>query len=118
MSKVVAGHKYPFRTFMNNNQIISKVANLAHLRSNLINIEIVKFYKAILKSKDTTYIHYITAKNLFFPIHDIFETSFDLQNPPLIQSCVRDLYEQIFSQQKNTDFQSSRKLIDYLVNTD
>lgn len=69
LSKVVAGHKFPFRNFMNTNQVIVKVANLVNLKSNLINIEIVKFYKAILKSKDTTYIQYIIVKNLFYPVN-------------------------------------------------
>lgn len=42
---------------------------MVNLKSNIINIEIVKFYKSILKSKDTTYIQYIIFKNLFYPIN-------------------------------------------------
>lgn len=85
--------------------------------SSLINIEIVKFYKAIIKSKDTTYIHYIILKHLFYPINIIFEQTYNELNPPLIHSCVRDLFDQIFSHSKNNDFQSC-KLIEYLINTD
>ena len=56
LNKVVSEHKYPFRKYMNNLSIIIKVAKLVNLNSNLINIEIVKFYKALLRSKDQMYI--------------------------------------------------------------
>ena len=52
LNKVIAEHKYPFRTCVVTNQIIERVSKLVVLHSKLINIEIIKFYKAIIKSKD------------------------------------------------------------------
>jgi len=101
---------------MNNLSVIIKVAKLVNLNSKLINIEIVKFYKALLKSKDTTYISYIVLKNQFYPICKIFEDTYSAINPPMIHSCIRDLYELIFSQHKNEFY--SAKLTEYLMNTD
>ena len=63
----------------------------------MLNIEIVKFYKAIIRSKDTHYITLIVMNKLFYPINRIFEATYDAKNPPMIQSCIRDLYEMIFS---------------------
>jgi hypothetical protein len=56
LNKVVTEHRYPFRQVMTNLSVISNVAKLVNVNSKLINIEIVKFYKALLKSKDATYI--------------------------------------------------------------
>jgi hypothetical protein len=56
INKVVTEHRYPFRQVMTNLSVISNVAKLVNVNSKLINIEIVKFYKALLKSKDATYI--------------------------------------------------------------
>ena len=32
---------------------------------------------------------------MFYPVNDIFEASYDIRNPPMVQSCIRDLYEMI-----------------------
>lgn len=117
LNKVVLEHRYPFRTYMGNLNIISIVGKLVNLNSKLLNIEIVKFYKALLKSKDTTYINFVVGKNEFACILKIFEDSYDARNPPMIQSCIRELFEIIFSNNKSNDFHS-QKLQDHLINTD
>jgi hypothetical protein len=75
--------------------VIPKIAKLSKLKSKLVNIEIVKFYKSLMRIKDLIYIQEITKKNLFYPINDIFEMTYDGRNPPMIQSCIRDLYDMI-----------------------
>lgn len=52
LNKVVLEHKFPFRKYMNSLSIIMKVAKLVEANSKLINVEIVKFYKALIRSKD------------------------------------------------------------------
>lgn len=84
LNKVMAEHKYPFRTCVVSNMIIERVAKLVNLGSKLINIEIVKFYKAIIKSKDHQYVQLIIKNNLFYPVMQIFEANYDQKNPPMI----------------------------------
>lgn len=59
INRVIAEHKYPFRTYVTKHKIIEKVASLVKVKSSLLNIEIIKFYKGILRSKDVVYIQYI-----------------------------------------------------------
>jgi hypothetical protein len=94
-NKVVSEHRYTFREWVCKNNAIPKIAKLSKLKSKLINIEIVKFYKSLMRIKDLIYIQEITKKNLFYPINDIFEMTYDTRNPPMIQSCIRDLYDMI-----------------------
>jgi len=117
LNKVVEQHRYPFNVFINKHQVIQTVAKMSKLSSKLINIEIVKFYKAIMRSKMPTYVNLIVAKNLFYPIHHIFKATFHHKNPPMIQSVIRDLYEMIFTNYgKTVNEFFSAKLFDYLVN--
>lgn len=116
LNKVVEEHRYPFRGFMNKQNVIACVAQLSTLNSKMIDVEIVKFYSSLLKSKDHIYIHTITYKNLFYPINTIFMKTYHPKNPPMIQSCIRDLYRTIlggaFNKSKKEFF--SQKLAEYL----
>jgi len=38
----------------------------------------------------------IIEKNLFYPVLQIFEATYREKNPPMIQSTIRDLFENIF----------------------
>jgi hypothetical protein len=69
LNKVVEQQRYPFNIFINKNQVIQIVAKMSKIMSKIINIEIVKFYKAIMRSKMPTYISMIVAKNMFYPIN-------------------------------------------------
>jgi len=73
LNKVTAEHRYPFKNFVVQNEVIQTVAQLARLDSNLLNIEVVKFYKALLRSKDQSYILMIIEKDLFYPVMHIFK---------------------------------------------
>lgn len=94
------------------------VANLCTVNSKILNIEIVKFYKAIIRSKVSQYVSLIVVKNLFYPINRIFEQTYHRLNPPMIQSCIRELFEMIFSNYSKTvnEFFNAR-LFDYLTHT-
>jgi len=115
LNKVVAEHKYPFRQYMNSLGVITNVAKLVKINSKLVNIEIVKFYRSLLKSKDTIYINYIVQKNQFYPILKIFEDSFHPRDPPMIQSCIRGLFDLILSSSKNNEY-FNPKLMEYVMN--
>lgn len=54
-----------------------------------------------MRIKDIIYIQEITKKNLFYPINDIFESTYDQRNPPMIQSCIRDLYDMILAKSQD-----------------
>lgn len=98
--------------------MIQVVANLCYVNSKILNIEIVKFYKAILRSKVNQYVSLIVLKNQFFPINRIFVQTYHPVNPPMIQSCIRELFEMIFSNYSKTvnEFFNAR-LFDYLTHT-
>jgi hypothetical protein len=114
LNKTVAEHRYLFRVHII--QRIPKVTKLVELKSTLINMEIVKFFKAILRSKDAIYLRFIEQRNQFQCISTIFEQTYHPNKPPMIQSCIRDLYEMIFTN-KNNDF-FCPKFADHLTNTD
>lgn len=54
-----------------------------------------------MRNHDPVFIAEITKKNLFYPINEIFVATYDAKNPPMIQSCIRELYEMILG--KNSD---------------
>ena len=56
MNKVLSEHKYTFREWVCKNNAIPKIAKLSKLKSKLVNIEVIKFYKSIMKNKDQIYI--------------------------------------------------------------
>lgn len=84
LNKVTAEHRYPFKIFVVQNDVIQTVASLAKLDSKLLNIEIIKFYKSLLRSKDQAYVMMVIEKNLFYPVMHIFKHSYRERNPPMI----------------------------------
>jgi hypothetical protein len=84
LNKVTAEHRYPFKFFVVQNDVIQTVAQLARLDSKLLNIEIIKFYKSLLRSKDQGYIMMIIDKDLFYPVMHIFKQTYRPRNPPMI----------------------------------
>ena len=56
LNKVTAEHRYPFKIFIVQQDVIMIVAHLTRIDSSLLNIEIIKFYKALIRSKDLSYI--------------------------------------------------------------
>jgi len=56
--------------------------------------------------------------DLFDPIYRIFEEAYHPRNPPMIYSCIRDLFEMIFRRghPKSENEYHNPKFVDYLVN--
>ena len=57
--------------------------------------------------------------NLFDPIFKIFEKTYDPRNPPMIYSCIRDLFDMILrrggAHPKGENEHHSPKFVDYLI---
>lgn len=73
LNKVTAEHRYPFKIFIVQQDVIHVVAHLTRIDSSLLNIEIVKFYKALIRSKDLGYIQMIIEQDLFIPVLQLFK---------------------------------------------
>lgn len=74
-----------------NNFLIEKIAKLTKHKSKLLNLWIIKFFKAIIRVKDEVFYQYLIKKNLFKYIIDIF-----IENPNksnLIHSSILELFE-------------------------
>lgn len=84
------------RVFFVKNQVFNKIADLRKHNSRQINIEIVKFFKAIIASKDRQSILCIIKNNVFDAIMKIF-----LENPNkenLLNSCILSMFDLIVNQ--------------------
>jgi hypothetical protein len=89
--KCAQEHTFRFRIFAVNNELIEKISKLNRYKSKLLNLWIVKFFKAILRGKDEIFYQYLTKKNLFKTIVDIF-----IENPNktnLIHSSILELFD-------------------------
>mmetsp|Transcript_29819 Transcript_29819/g.45496 ORF Transcript_29819/g.45496 Transcript_29819/m.45496 type:complete len:89 (+) Transcript_29819:3296-3562(+) len=84
LNRVTVEHKYPYSQFVERHSVIKVVAEMHVLKSKIINIEIVKFYKSMLKSKDPAYPQYLIQEDLFYPIFSIFKATYHKKNPPMV----------------------------------
>lgn len=90
--------------------MFNKIADLRHCNSRQINIEIIKFFKAIVASKDRQSILCIIKNNIFEAIMRIF-----LENPNkrnLLHSCILSLFDLITNQMHQ---ETMNQLLLYLV---
>lgn len=71
--------------------MIEKIAGLTRFNQKILNISIIKFYKAILKLKDEVFYQYLTKKVLLKPIIEIFLSNENKTN--LLHSCILDIFE-------------------------
>ena len=98
------------RVFFVKNQVFNKIAELRKFNSRQINIEIIKFFKAIVASKDRQSILCIIKNNIFDAIMRIF-----LENPNkrnLLHSCILSLFDLIANQMHQ---ETMNQLLLYLV---
>lgn len=72
------------------------MAELTSLRSKLLDTEILKFYKALHRSKDQSYLDKLKRSDLFMPVFEIFKRCQVSKSSGLVLSVCRDLFEQIF----------------------
>jgi hypothetical protein len=78
LNKVVSEHTFPFPKFVQTNDVIRVVAGLSELKSKLVDLEVVKFYKNLLKTKDRCYLAQLVNrnKNLMDPLMGMFEDTY------------------------------------------
>ena len=89
------------RVFFVNNKVMQKVAACQRFNSSQINVEIIKFFKAIIMVKDNTAIMYMIKKDLFEQILHIFLNNKIKGN--LLHSCILNLFEMMIPQDNKMD---------------
>jgi protein phosphatase-4 regulatory subunit 3 len=72
-------------------EVIEKISKLKRFNNKLLNLWIVKFYKAIIKAKDDAFVMYLIKKNLLATIVQIFIDNDKKGN--LLHSAVLELFE-------------------------
>jgi hypothetical protein len=70
--KCAQEHAFRFRIFAVQNEAIEKVTQLVRFKSKLLNMWVIKFYKAIIKSKDEAFTMFLIKKGLLKTIIDLF----------------------------------------------
>ena len=75
------------------NKVLAKVAACARYNSIQTNVEIIKFYKAIIQSKDTMSINQMIKKQIFETILEIFLRNRTKGN--LLHSCILNLFDML-----------------------
>ena len=67
------------------------MAGLLGLKSKVVTIEVVKFYKALIKSKDEMFAVYLTRKQLLDPVVKVFKENNGREN--MVHSVVMEMFE-------------------------
>ena len=95
MNKLIADNvdSYALRTFFFEKKVLLKVANCSAFKSIQTNVEVVKFFKAIIQTKDNMCVKYMINKQIFETILDIFLTNKTKGN--LLHSCILNLFEML-----------------------
>ena len=75
------------------NKVLIKVAACARFNSIQTNVEIIKFFKAIIQSKDTMSINQMIKKQIFETILEIFLRNRTKGN--LLHSCILNLFDML-----------------------
>jgi len=84
---------FQLRQFFMTNKVLMKVADCSLFKSNQTNVEVVKFFKAIIQAKDSISVSYMIKKQIFETILEIF-----LQNKTkgnMLHSCILNLFEML-----------------------
>lgn len=101
-TKLIQDSTFPtnVRVFFVKNQVFNKIADLRRFNSRQVNIEIVKFFKAIIQSKDRQSILCVIKNNIFDGIMRIFLDNPNKRN--LLNSVILSLFE-LIANQMHTD---------------
>ncbi|CDW88124.1 UNKNOWN [Stylonychia lemnae] len=89
--KCASEHAFRFRIFAVQAEVIEKISRLTRFRSKLLNLWIIKFYKALIKVKDDAFVMYLMKKTLLKTVVDIF-----LENPNksnMLHSTILELFD-------------------------
>lgn len=95
MNKLIADNvdSYALRTFFFEKKVLLKVANCSLFKSIQTNVEIVKFFKVIIQTKDNPSVKYMINKEIFDTILEIFLNNKSKGN--LLHSCILNLFEML-----------------------
>lgn len=95
MNKLIADNvdSYALRSFFFNHQVLLKVANCSSHNSIQTNVEVVKFFKAIIMSKDNISFKFMINKQIFDKILEMFLNNKTKGN--LLHSCILNLFEML-----------------------
>jgi len=91
MTKCAQEHAFRFRIFAVQQETIEKITRLQRFNSKLLNLWIIKFYKAVIKAKDEAFVMYLIKKNLLKTVVDIFLENSSKNN--MLHSCILELFE-------------------------
>ena len=85
--------QFQIRSFFVNKKVMQHVADCLRFESIQVNVEIIKFFKAIVVAKDTNSVHYMIKKDIFDSIIKIFLSNKNKGN--LLHSCILNLFEML-----------------------
>lgn len=97
ITKCAQEHAFRFRIFAVQQEVIEKISKLRRFESKLLNLWIVKFYKAIIKVKDEAFVMYLIKKNLLETIVQIFIDNTNKGN--LLHSAILELFDYLTKDQ-------------------
>ena len=90
-TKCAQEHAYRFRIFAVSQDVVDKISRLQRFKSKVLNVSIVKFFKAVIRAKDDAFVMYLIKKNLLATIVDIFIENENKGN--LLHSCILELFD-------------------------
>lgn len=80
--------------------LVEKVAAMVKYRSKHLNLWVVKFFKAIIRSKEEMLLAYVVRKDLFKCVMDIFIENVD--KPNLLHSCILEMFDTLTKEYNKT----------------
>ena len=90
-TKFAQEHAYRFRIFAVSQDVVDKISRLQRFKSKVLNVSIIKFFKAVIRAKDDAFVMYLIKKNLLATIVDIFIENENKGN--LLHSCILELFD-------------------------
>ena len=88
--------------------MIERISRLQRFHSKLLNLWIVKFYKALIKAKDEAFVMYLIKKNLLTTLVDIFLENEGGKKRNLLHSSILELFDYLTKE-------SNKKIANCLV---
>ena len=70
---------------------MEKISRLQRFRSKVLNVNVVKFFKAIIRAKDDAFVMYLIKKNLLKTIVEIFIENENKGN--MLHSSILELFD-------------------------
>jgi len=107
LSHFVVNHGFRVKYFLLNSPLLKKILKLLKCKDKYLGLAVLRFFRAIVSSKDQFYHRHIVKEDLLRPI---VETFFENEKYNLVNSAIIGLFEQIKAE-------NSKQLIVYFVET-